>query len=80
MDLGGGVKMKLCWVPPGEFMMGSNRGGEDMPLHKVTITNEEAVAMSGFRSLSFVRVDVVRRALHFAKREQGPLRGASTEQ
>lgn len=40
LDLGRGVKMRLCWIPPGEFIMGSdNREHGELLPHKVTITN-----------------------------------------
>jgi formylglycine-generating enzyme required for sulfatase activity len=39
LDLGGGVKMKLVLVPPGEFMMGEADGSSwSRPVHKVRIT------------------------------------------
>ncbi|MEI7686490.1 MAG: formylglycine-generating enzyme family protein, partial [Planctomycetota bacterium] len=42
LDLGGGVKLELVWIPPGEFMMGSptNEPGRSMTerLHRVKLT------------------------------------------
>ncbi len=43
VNLGGGVKLTLVWIPPGEFMMGSpgseaNRGSDEGPRHRVKIT------------------------------------------
>jgi formylglycine-generating enzyme required for sulfatase activity len=39
LDLGKGVKMELVWIPPGEFMMGSNDGQDnEKPLHRVRLT------------------------------------------
>ncbi len=43
VDLGGGVNLTLCWIPPGEFLMGSPKGEEDRnedegPQHRVTIS------------------------------------------
>jgi len=43
VDLGGGVKLELVWVPPGEFTMGSPSSeegrGSDEKQHRVKITN-----------------------------------------
>ena len=42
IDLGGGVTMRFCWIPPGTFTMGSPDDelarGEDETLHEVTLT------------------------------------------
>ena len=36
VDLGGGAKMEFIWCPPGEFMMGSEKGQEcEKPVHIV---------------------------------------------
>jgi formylglycine-generating enzyme required for sulfatase activity len=37
-DLGSGVKMAMVLIPPGEFMMGSNKDGRAKPVHRVHIT------------------------------------------
>jgi formylglycine-generating enzyme required for sulfatase activity len=37
-DLGGGVKMAMVLIPPGEFMMGSNKDGRAQPVHRVNIS------------------------------------------
>ena len=29
MELLGGVKLELCWIPPGEFQMGDANSDED---------------------------------------------------
>jgi len=44
VDLGNGVKMVLCWIPAGEFMMGSpenetERDSDEGPQHKVRISS-----------------------------------------
>ncbi len=31
-------KMKFAWIPPGWFMMGSDKSDDEKPMHKVTIT------------------------------------------
>ena len=38
IDLGGGVTMKMVYIPPGSFMMGSEEYGDEKPVHRVTIT------------------------------------------
>jgi formylglycine-generating enzyme required for sulfatase activity len=38
LDLGGGVKMDFVLIRPGSFMMGSEKGDDEKPVHKVTIT------------------------------------------
>jgi formylglycine-generating enzyme required for sulfatase activity len=39
LDLPGGVKLEMVWIPPGEFIMGSNDGLEgEKPVHKVKIS------------------------------------------
>jgi len=39
LDLGGGVEMKLAFIPAGEFQMGSDSGSNDeKPVHKVRIS------------------------------------------
>ena len=39
VDLGGGVTLKMVYIPSGEFMMGSERGsGGGRPVHRVRIT------------------------------------------
>jgi formylglycine-generating enzyme required for sulfatase activity len=43
LDLGGGVKMELVWIPPGSFDMGSpdteaGRYSDEGPVHRVTLT------------------------------------------
>jgi len=39
LDLPKGVKLELVWIPPGEFMMGSNDGrDEEKPVHRVKLT------------------------------------------
>jgi hypothetical protein len=43
LDLGGGVKMELVWIPPGTFDMGSpdteaGRYSDEGPVHRVTLT------------------------------------------
>ena len=39
VDLGGGVKMKFVYIPPGEFIMGSKDVSDDeKPVHRVRIT------------------------------------------
>ena len=39
LDLGGGVKLELVYVPPGRFMMGSEAGqADERPVHEVEIT------------------------------------------
>jgi formylglycine-generating enzyme required for sulfatase activity len=39
LDLGRGVKVKLVWIPPGEFLMGSNNGdGDEKPVRRVKLT------------------------------------------
>jgi len=42
-DLGNGIKMDFCWIPPGEFMMGSpsserGRKADEGPQHRVNVT------------------------------------------
>ena len=38
-ELGNGVKLKLGWIPPGEFMMGSDsERASTKPIHQVRIT------------------------------------------
>jgi hypothetical protein len=37
LDLPGGVKLELCWIPAGEFMMGSNESDDEKPVHRVKI-------------------------------------------
>jgi formylglycine-generating enzyme required for sulfatase activity len=40
VDLFNGVKLELVWIPPGEFMMGSNDGQpNEKPEHRVTMTH-----------------------------------------
>ena len=44
VDLGGGVRMVFCWIPPGKFMMGSpydepTRDDDEGPQHEVTISS-----------------------------------------
>ena len=38
VDLGGGVTMQLVLIRPGSFQMGSAKGSDEKPTHKVTIT------------------------------------------
>jgi len=39
IDLPGGVKMSFVLIPPGSFLMGSNRGfGDEAPVHRVVIS------------------------------------------
>jgi formylglycine-generating enzyme required for sulfatase activity len=39
VDLGGGVKIEMIWIAPGEFDMGSDSGiGVERPMHHVTIS------------------------------------------
>jgi formylglycine-generating enzyme required for sulfatase activity len=38
LDLGRGVKLELCWILPGEFLMGSNAFNDEKPIHTVRIT------------------------------------------
>jgi len=45
VDLGGGVKLKMVWIPHGEFMMGSpdsdrDRNDDEGPQHRVRITKD----------------------------------------
>lgn len=30
--------MEMVWIPPGDFMMGSDAGNDEKPVHKGTIT------------------------------------------
>jgi formylglycine-generating enzyme required for sulfatase activity len=36
-DLGNGVFLEMVYIPPGEFMMGSNESDAEKPIHKVRI-------------------------------------------
>lgn len=39
IELGGGVKLELVWIPAGSFVMGDDGGdGDEIPARKVTIT------------------------------------------
>jgi sulfatase modifying factor 1 len=39
LDLGGGVNLELAWIPPGEFLMGTNhQNSDEWPPHQVTIS------------------------------------------